>query len=235
MLKHFLVFYILDQSLHFFCIVISFTRIIFDLNFIFKLVLHACVNSHLVSNFKFTTIMELTMSDIFRINHEQNTAYQFETTKLGVVRYALTQPEGTKDWRMTVIFHTYIKCGDKGYKIIIDNGSCINGMIIIDNENCINTISSNIIGMIIIDNENCINTISSNIIDHLGLKIVPHLKPYNVSWVNNNSIVVNEKCLFHMKLLDYHEEIWCDEIPMDIEHVIFRRPWIYDLDVIIFC
>jgi hypothetical protein len=23
-------------------------------------------------------------------------------------------------------------------------------------------------------------------------------------------------------------------IPMDIEHVIFRRPWIYDLDVIIF-
>ena len=194
---------------------ISFKGIIFDLNFIFKLVLHACVNSHLVSNFKFTTIMESTMSDIFKINHEQNTVYQFETTRLGVVRYALTQPEGTKDWRMTVIFHTYIKCGDKGYKIVIDNGSSINGMIIIDNENCI-------------------NTISSNIIDHLGLKIVPHLKPYNVSWVNNNSIVVNEKCLFHMKLLDYHDEIWCDVIPMDIEHVIFRRPWIYDLDVIIF-
>ena len=81
---------------------------------------------------------------------------------MGVVRYALTQLEGTKDWRMIVIFHTYIKCRDKGYKIIIDNESCNNGMIMIDNENYI-------------------NTISSNIIDHLGLKIVPHLKPYNVS------------------------------------------------------
>ena len=48
--------------------------------------------------------------------------------RLGVVRYALTQPEKTKDWRRTVIFHTYIKYKDKGCKIIIDNGSCINAV-----------------------------------------------------------------------------------------------------------
>jgi hypothetical protein len=27
---------------------------------------------------------------------------------------------------------------------------------------------------------------------------------------------------------------WCDVIPMNIEHVILGRPWIYDMDIIIF-
>ena len=50
----------------------------------------------------------------------------WETTKLTVVRYALTQPKETQDWKRTVISYTYIKYGDKGCKIIIDSGSCIN-------------------------------------------------------------------------------------------------------------
>jgi len=91
-----------------------------DLNFIFKLVLHAFVNSYLLSNFKFTTIMDSTLSDIFRTNHEQNTV-EFETIRLSIVRYALTQPEGIEDQRRTFIFHTYIKCRDKCCKIIINN------------------------------------------------------------------------------------------------------------------
>jgi hypothetical protein len=107
--------------------VISLVGIVCDLNSISKLELHLCVNSHLVSKFKFTTTMDSTLSDNFRINHKQNIV-EFETMRLGVVRYALTQPEKTKDWRMPVIFHTYIKCKDKGCKIIIDNGSCINAI-----------------------------------------------------------------------------------------------------------
>ena len=61
-----------------------------------KLVLHAFVNSHLVSNFKFTTIMNSTLSDIFSVNHEQNTI-KFQTNRLDVFKYVLTQPERTKD------------------------------------------------------------------------------------------------------------------------------------------
>jgi hypothetical protein len=79
---------------------------------------------------------------------------QIKTTRLGVVRCALTQPKGTEDWRRTAIFYTYIKCGDKRCKIIIDSGSCI-------------------------------NAVSSGSVSHLGLKSVPHPKPYNMSWVND--------------------------------------------------
>jgi hypothetical protein len=53
---------------------------------------------------------------------------QIKTTRLGVVRCALTEPKGTEDWRRTAIFYTYIKCGDKECKIIIDSGSCINAV-----------------------------------------------------------------------------------------------------------
>ncbi|CAL8179179.1 unnamed protein product [Prunus armeniaca] len=46
---------------------------------------------------------------------------------LAVVRCTLAQPrKETKDWRRTSIFHTYIKSGDKDWKVIIDNDSCIN-------------------------------------------------------------------------------------------------------------
>jgi hypothetical protein len=47
--------------------------------------------------------MDSTLSDIFRTNDELNTV-AFEITRLGVVRYALTQPEGTEDWRRTISF-----------------------------------------------------------------------------------------------------------------------------------
>jgi hypothetical protein len=128
---------------------------------------------------------------------------QIKTTRLCVVRCALTQPKGTEDWRRTAIFYTYIKCGDKGCKIILDSGSCI-------------------------------NVVSSGSVSRLGLKSVPHPKPYSVSWVNDTSIAVKERCLFPIKIFDYHDKIWCDVIPMDEGHVILGRPWLYDLDVIIF-
>ena len=75
---------------------------------------------------------------------------------------------------------------------------------------------------IIIDNESCITAVSSTAVICLGLKLISHSKPYNVSCVNNNSIAVNERCLFPIKFLDYHDEIWCDMILMDVYDISFR-------------
>ncbi|XP_038983814.1 alpha-ketoglutarate-dependent dioxygenase alkB homolog 3-like [Phoenix dactylifera] len=47
---------------------------------------------------------------------------------LGVIRCALTQPKETDDLHRSTIFHTYIKCGTKDCKVIIDSGSCINAV-----------------------------------------------------------------------------------------------------------
>jgi len=55
-----------------------------------------------------------------------------------------------------------------------------------------------------------------------------------VSWVNDISIMVKERCLFPIKIFYYHDEIWCDVIPMDVGYVILGSPWLYDLEAIIF-
>ena len=50
---------------------------------------------NLMSNLKFTVIMDLILSDIFKINHEHNTI-KFMTTRLGIVKCALTLLERMK-------------------------------------------------------------------------------------------------------------------------------------------
>ena len=72
---------------------------------------------------------------------------------------------------------------------------------------------------------------SSNVVSSLGLKLIPHLNPYKVSWVDTSSIAIKERCVVPLQFLTYKAEIWCDTIPMDVEHIILGRPWLYDLDV----
>ena len=52
----------------------------------------------------------------------------FGVPRVNVVRCALVEQRGTDDWRRSVIFQNYTKCGDKTYKVIIGSGSCINAV-----------------------------------------------------------------------------------------------------------
>ena len=84
---------------------------------------------------------------------------------------------------------------------------------------------------VVIDSESCINIVSSNVVSSLGLKLIPHLNPYKVSWVDTSSIAIKERSVVPLQFLTYKAEIWCDIIPMDVEHIILGRPWLSDLDV----
>ncbi|GFZ08222.1 hypothetical protein Acr_20g0000300 [Actinidia rufa] len=59
---------------------------------------------------------------------ESNEDCEGGEVSLGVVRCALTQAKEDNDWRRNAIFYTYIKCGEKNCKVIIDSGSCINAV-----------------------------------------------------------------------------------------------------------
>lgn len=39
------------------------------------------------------------------------------------------------------------------------------------------------------------------------------------------------RCLVSFKIGDYKDEIWCDVIHMNITHIIFGRPWLFDRKV----
>ncbi|GAV90160.1 hypothetical protein CFOL_v3_33569 [Cephalotus follicularis] len=85
---------------------------------------------------------------------------------------------------------------------------------------------------LVIDNGSCMNIVSKTTNGRLNLKAEPHSKPFRVSWVNKTSLPVSERCLVPMKMGDYDKRVYCDELPMDVAHVLLGRPWLYDLDVI---
>jgi hypothetical protein len=52
--------------------------------------------------------------------------------------------------------------------------------------------------------------------------------------VDTSSITMTERRLVPIQFLHYKDKIWCDVIPMDVGHIIFDRPLLFDLDVMIY-
>ena len=101
-----------------------------------------------------------------------------------------------EDWLRYNVFHT--RCTSKGGKVcsvIIDSGSF----------------------------ENCV---SMEMTQKLDLKFVPHPKHYNLCWLQKGSDVkVKHRCLVSFTIGNhYKDEIWCDIVPMDVVHLLLRRP-----------
>ena len=61
-----------------------------------------------------------------------------------------------------------------------------------------------------------------------------HPKPYKVSWIDTTSLSITEQCQVPLKMAGYHDNIWFDVISMDVDSIILGRPWLYDLDVILY-
>ncbi|CAB4303391.1 unnamed protein product [Prunus armeniaca] len=130
----------------------------------------------------------------------------FETPHptLSVVRCTLAQPrKETEDWRRTSIFHTYIKSGDKDWKVIIDNGSCIN------------VVSKLIVSRLGLSTEK-----------HPEPYRVAWIN-------NTSSIPVTQRCQVPIQFSSYKDHIWCDVVAMDVGHILLGRPRIYDHNVTI--
>jgi len=77
---------------------------------------------------------------------------------------------------------------------------------------------------IIVDSGSCINAVSSTVIAKIGLKSVPHLYPYRVTWINSLVLEVKQRCLVPIDFRLYKYKIWCDVVSMDVGHIILERP-----------
>ena len=81
---------------------------------------------------------------------------------------------------------------------------------------------------LVIDGGNSMNVVSVKL---LNLKVEPHPNPFRVTWVNDHTLHVAQRCLVSIQMGDYKDEIYCDVLPMDVAHVLLGRPWLYDLNV----
>ena len=86
---------------------------------------------------------------------------------------------------------------------------------------------------LIVDNGSTENLVSQKLVYHLKLPTNIHEKPYTLGWVSKNSQVrVSLTCKVPISIgKHYTEEVICDVLDMDVCHVLFGHPWIFDNDV----
>ena len=71
---------------------------------------------------------------------------------------------------------------------------------------------------------------SLEMIENLNLKILPHVTPYKVSWLNNDQHVLGDEQIYvDFKIGDYKDKLLCDMLPMDSFHLLLGCPWKYDV------
>jgi hypothetical protein len=86
---------------------------------------------------------------------------------------------------------------------------------------------------VIVDSGSTDNLFSTEMVEKLELKTTKHPSPYKVSWLQKGQRVsVTKQCLVEFKIGNYHHQILCDVIPMDICHILLGRPWQYDRNVV---
>jgi hypothetical protein len=86
---------------------------------------------------------------------------------------------------------------------------------------------------VIIDSRSTDNLVATEMVEKLELTKTKHPSPYKVSWLQKgHRVSVTKQCLVKFKIGNYHDEILCDVIPMDMCHILLGRPWQYDRNVV---
>ena len=70
---------------------------------------------------------------------------------------------------------------------------------------------------------------STRVVDKLGLKTIPHAKPYKLSWLREEGeIKVDKQVLINFSIGNYKDEVLCDLVPMETTHILLGRPCQFD-------
>ena len=81
----------------------------------------------------------------------------------------------------------------------------------------------------VIDSGSTNNLAAIEMVEKLGLKKMKHPTPYKVSSLHKgHHILVNEKCEVEFQIGKYHSKVLCDEMTMDVCHILMGIPWQYD-------
>lgn len=83
---------------------------------------------------------------------------------------------------------------------------------------------------IVIGGGSCENMVADVMVEKLGLQLVDHSNPYQLTWLKKGHMVkVKHRCMVHFSIGSrYLDEIWCEVIPMDACHILLGQPWQYD-------
>ncbi|XP_060190606.1 uncharacterized protein LOC132619854 [Lycium barbarum] len=84
---------------------------------------------------------------------------------------------------------------------------------------------------LIIDGGSCTNAVSQYLVESMKFPTRKHTNPYKLQWFNEcGEMRVNKQAIIKFSIGKYEDEILCDVVPMQACHLLFGRPWKFDVD-----
>ncbi|KAI9186228.1 hypothetical protein LWI28_015068 [Acer negundo] len=77
---------------------------------------------------------------------------------------------------------------------------------------------------LVIDRGSTMNIVSNAAVTKFQLNPELHPHPFRVAWVDKTYLPITHRCLVPLSLGSYSETIYCDILPMEIAHILLRRP-----------
>jgi len=141
--------------------------------------------------------------EFYLMEEQEEVVEEADEGKLLVLRRAFSGLKGGKEEQRENIFHSKCTVQGKVCSLIIDGGSCA-------------------------------NVASFSMVEKLNLQAMAQPHSYNIQWLNQGKgLQVNSRCLIFCSIgKSYHDELWCDIIPIDACHILLGRPWLFDRKVI---
>jgi hypothetical protein len=164
-----------------------------------------CPNRRVISLAEWETLEEVVEEEergAYLMEEQEEVVEEADEGELLVLRRALSGLKGAQEEQRENIFHSRCTVHGKVCSLIIDGGSCA-------------------------------NVASLSMVEKLHLQATAHPHPYNIQWLNQGKgLQVNSRCLISFSIgKNYHDELWCDIIPMDACHILLGRPWLFDRKV----
>jgi hypothetical protein len=80
------------------------------------------------------------------------------------------------------------------------------------------------------------NLISEDLVSKMSLETEPHPEPYVLGWIKKGvELRVTRQCTFKFAITGrYIDTVTCEVVPLDVSHVVFGSPYIYDRDGIFY-